>query len=175
MQTEPHDPIGSAWLASLASRRRAFLTFLSTQSAIAPSWRCRASPSASPPLFQRRKQEWRDVGALADFQAGATRVVSFQDASPEPWAGVTAKTAAWVRRESSGELIAFSVNCTHLGCPVRWIADSALFMCPCHGGVYYADGEVAAGPPPKPLPRYPVRTRAGRVEVRTSPVPITTA
>ena len=67
---------------------------------------------------------------------------------------------------------AFTVHCTHLGCPVRWVADAKLFLCPCHGGVYYADGTVSAGPPPKPLPQYPVRVRDGQVEILTSPIPI---
>ena len=93
-----------------------------------------------------------------------------QDASPLPWAGVTARTAAWLRRVSEG-LQAFSVNCAHLGCPVRWLADAQLFMCPCHGGVYYADGTVAAGPPPHPLPQYPSAS-SGAVEIRTEPIPI---
>jgi menaquinol-cytochrome c reductase iron-sulfur subunit len=38
-------------------------------------------------------------------------------------------------------------------------------MCPCHGGVYYKDGSVAAGPPPRPLERYPVRVQDGQVEI----------
>jgi menaquinol-cytochrome c reductase iron-sulfur subunit len=46
-------------------------------------------------------------------------------------------------------------------------------MCPCHGGVYYKDGTVAAGPPPLPLPRYPVRVVNGDVQIQTSPIPIT--
>jgi menaquinol-cytochrome c reductase iron-sulfur subunit len=25
--------------------------------------------------------------------------------------------------------VAFSINCTHLGCPVRWLPDANLFMC----------------------------------------------
>ena len=45
-------------------------------------------------------------------------------------------------------------------------------MCPCHGGVYYEDGSVAAGPPPHPLSRYPVRVTDGQVEIRTDPIPI---
>jgi len=49
-----------------------------------------------------------------------------------------------------------------------------LFMCPCHGGVYYNDGTVAAGPPPKPLIRYDVRTLNGQVEIKTMAIPITT-
>lgn len=124
------------------------------------------------PLLHKRPEIWRSVGTVNNFQIGKTVEVSFQDASPLPWAGVTAKTAAWLRRESETFFIAFSVNCTHLGCPVRWLADADLFMCPCHGGVYYRDGAVASGPPPKSLSRYPVRIREGRVEILTSPVPL---
>jgi menaquinol-cytochrome c reductase iron-sulfur subunit len=52
------------------------------------------------------------------------------------------------------------------------MAEAQLFLCPCHGGVYYADGTVSSGPPPKRLPTYPVRVRAGQVEIQTSPIPI---
>ena len=77
--------------------------------------------------------------------------VDFPDSSPLPWAGVVARTAAWLRREPDGTFVAFTVNCTHLGCPVRWLPDAGLFMCPCHGGVYYANGDRASGPPPRGL------------------------
>jgi menaquinol-cytochrome c reductase iron-sulfur subunit len=75
--------------------------------------------------------------------------------------------------ENADEFIAFAVNCSHLGCPVRWLGDANLFMCPCHGGVYYSDGSVAAGPPPRPLTRYPVRIQNGEVQIQTRPIPIT--
>lgn len=117
---------------------------------------------------------WRAVGKLNDFQVGSTVEVAFLDPSPLPWAGVTAKTAAWLRRESDQQFVAFSIVCTHLGCPVRWLPSAGLFMCPCHGGIYYANGTVASGPPPKPLTRYPVRVVNGEVQILTSPVPITT-
>ena len=125
------------------------------------------------PLFQKLPNVWRPVGAVDNFRIGETVEVSFVDASPLPWAGVTAKTAAWLRRESADTFTAISVNCTHLGCPVRWLPDARLFMCPCHGGVYYPDGKVAAGPPPKALARYPVRINNGQVEILTSAIPIT--
>ncbi len=118
---------------------------------------------------------WRAVGKVSDFQVGQTVEVSFADVSSLPWAGVTAKTAAWLRRKSEDQFLAFSINCTHLGCPVRWLPDADLFMCPCHGGVFYNDGTVASGPPPKALTTYPVRVNNGNVEILASPLPITTA
>jgi menaquinol-cytochrome c reductase iron-sulfur subunit len=126
------------------------------------------------PVFGKLKREWRPVGELDSFKIGATVLVEFEDPSPEAWAGVTARTGAWLRRVSESEFIAFSINCRHLGCPVRWIATAQLFMCPCHGGVYYKDGTVAGGPPPEPLHRYSVRVRGQQVEIETGPVPLTT-
>jgi quinol---cytochrome c reductase iron-sulfur subunit, bacillus type len=124
------------------------------------------------PLIAPEKDVWRAVGAVDFFKVGETVSVSFLDPSPMTWAGVSAMTAAWLRRLESGGFVAFSVNCAHLGCPVRWLAKAKLFMCPCHGGVYYADGSVAAGPPPRGLFKYPVRVREGQVEILASAVPI---
>ncbi len=123
--------------------------------------------------LRKPSDAWRTVGKLEDFALGATVKVSFRDPSPLPWAGVTAQTAAWLRRTSDQQFVAFSIDCTHLGCPVRWLPDANLFMCPCHGGVYYANGRVASGPPPRPLIQYPVRVENGEVQILTSPLPIT--
>jgi len=124
------------------------------------------------PLIRKFPDIWRPIGKAENFSVGKTVLVSFRDPSPMAWAGVTAETAAWLRRDASGEFTAFAVNCTHLGCPVRWLPDANLFMCPCHGGVYYSNGTVAGGPPPRPLFQYPVRVNNGMVEIRTSAVPI---
>jgi menaquinol-cytochrome c reductase iron-sulfur subunit len=124
------------------------------------------------PLLREVPIVWRAVGKLADFKIGETTNVSLVDASPLPWAGVTAKSAAWLRRTGEKEFVAFSVNCAHLGCPVRWMPSARIFMCPCHGGVYYEDGSVAAGPPPHGLTQYPARVEGDEVQVRADPVPI---
>jgi len=126
------------------------------------------------PLVRRQQQNWRAVGSLDSFKIGETVKVDFTDPSPLPWSGITAKSAAWLRRTGDQEFVAFSMNCRHLGCPVRWVEGAKLFMCPCHGGVYYEDGSVAAGPPPEALARYLVRVNKGQVEIETSPIPLTT-
>lgn len=125
------------------------------------------------PLLEKQQQKWRKVGSVKDFPVGDTTLVKFINADPKPYAGITAKSAAWIRRNTETDFVAFSANCTHLGCPVRWEHDAELFMCPCHGGVYYKNGTVAAGPPPKPLPQYEVRLYKDEVQVKTAPLPIT--
>jgi menaquinol-cytochrome c reductase iron-sulfur subunit len=126
------------------------------------------------PLFKEVPTDiWRDVGAVYDFKIGETKEVAFDDAQSVAWAGVTSRTAAWLRREGENEFRAFAVNCTHLGCPVSWLPSANLFECPCHGGVYYADGRVAGGPPPQRLNEYKVRVNAARVEIQASGIPIT--
>ena len=118
------------------------------------------------PLIQQQTGDWRDVGLVENFQIGKTVEVAYDDPSPLPWAGQTARTAVWLRRSAENNFKAFSVNCTHLGCPVNWRPDAELFLCPCHGGVYYADGTVAGGPPPRKLTELPVRvTQDQRVQI----------
>ncbi len=127
------------------------------------------------PLFRKAPEQWTTLGKVGDFQIGKTANVTVLDPSPLPWAGITAKNAVWLRRESDTSFIAFSANCTHLGCPVRWMEGAELFLCPCHGGAYYKDGSVAAGPPPRPLFRYDVRIENGEVQINSVVVPISTA
>jgi Rieske Fe-S protein len=73
---------------------------------------------------------------------------------------------AIVRDTSSPSgLAVLSMTCTHLGCAVSWSSERSAFLCPCHGGVYAADGTVTAGPPPRPLRRLPFVIEGGRVRV----------
>jgi len=123
------------------------------------------------PLLRRTGEFWQPIGLASAFTVGETVRVTFTDPSSLQWAGVAASTAAWLRRESEQEFSALAVNCTHLGCPVSWLPDAQLFMCPCHGGAFYKDGAVASGPPPRPLPRYQVRVRDGQVEIYAGPTP----
>ena len=127
---------------------------------------------AAPP-FRDTEHEWQPVGNVDEFEEGEVRLVEFVNAAPVAWSGPASRSASWLWRRGPGDFVAYKVNCTHLGCPVRWEEDPQFFMCPCHGGVFFQDGEVAAGPPKQPLERYATRIRDGMVEVRTGPVPIT--
>jgi len=63
-------------------------------------------------------------------------------------------------------LLALSPSCTHLGCFVVWRADLEEFLCPCHGGRYDRTGKNIAGPPPRPLTRFPLTRREGMLYVK---------
>jgi Rieske Fe-S protein len=123
------------------------------------------------PLSRRAAQSWIDLGPVADFPEQETRLAVYENPYRVSWDGATAKIACWVRRIQGERFQVFSVNCAHLGCPVRWFPQSRLFMCPCHGGVYYEDGSRASGPPPRGLFEYEVSVRDGRLHVRGGEIP----
>jgi Rieske Fe-S protein len=109
-------------------------------------------------LFGARKApiEWLPLGPVADFPQNQTRRVTFDNLIRQPWDGVIARTGVYVRykgRDDEGKhtFLVLAANCAHLGCPVEWFQESGLFMCPCHGGVYDANGDRASGPPPRGL------------------------
>jgi len=124
----------------------------------------------------RRKQmsadlAWVSLGELAQFPEGETRLATYRNPLVRPWDGDTGNIPCWVRRISPEKFQVFAINCTHLGCPVRWFPQSGLFMCPCHGGVYYADGARASGPPPLGLFQYDYKLENGRLVIKAGQVP----
>jgi len=103
-------------------------------------------------VFVRRPPlKWTALGPLDKFQESTTTLATYENPYHREWDGQAAVIPCWVRRVQGEEFQVFAINCTHLGCPVRWFEESKLFMCPCHGGVFYEDGEHAAGPPPRGL------------------------
>ncbi|UCD80237.1 MAG: ubiquinol-cytochrome c reductase iron-sulfur subunit [Desulfobacterales bacterium] len=56
----------------------------------------------------------------------------------------------FIARDDKG-FFSLSARCTHLSCMVVWNRDHQMFLCPCHGGKYDAEGRNVEGPPPRPL------------------------
>ena len=124
------------------------------------------------PVTRRKEyRHWIDLGSTGEFQPGETRLVNYRNPFTESWDGETANIPAYVRCVSSNEFVVFAINCAHLGCPVRWFSESQLFMCPCHGGVYYADGSRASGPPERGLFTYDVKITGGRLQINAGQMP----
>lgn len=123
------------------------------------------------PLLRPKPDEWIDIGGVDDFTENQTKLVTYVSPNRGPWDGMTAKTGAYVRRNGPEDFVVFAVNCTHLGCPVNWFPESGLFLCPCHGGVYYSDGEHASGPPPRGLYKYEQKIEKSRLFIRVGHLP----
>jgi menaquinol-cytochrome c reductase iron-sulfur subunit len=121
---------------------------------------------AISPIFKREPFQWQIIGRPEEFTETTylTKVLTIVEGI-----GDAGKTIAYVRRrnpaidteplfETNGyvlnDYVALSSRCMHLGCPVRYVAAAERFICPCHGGVYNFRGEVAGGPPVRPLDRF---------------------
>ena len=114
---------------------------------------------------------WVKLGTVGAFPPGETRLAEYINPVTSPSDGETAKTACWVRHADDGKFQVFAINCAHLGCPVRWFAQSQLFLCPCHGGAYYADGSRASGPPLRGLFEYEHRVEDGALMIFAGQLP----
>ena len=114
---------------------------------------------------------WVPLGRVSEFPEGETRLATFRNPNVMPTDGKTVDTACWVRRIAGDQFQVFAVNCAHLGCPVRWFPQSGLFMCPCHGGVYYRNGSRASGPPERGLFEYPHKIENGMVTIQAGELP----
>jgi menaquinol-cytochrome c reductase iron-sulfur subunit len=114
---------------------------------------------------------WIALGPISYFPENETRLVNFRNPITTPWDGQTGDIPCWVRRVSGSTFQVFAINCAHLGCPVRWFAQSRLFLCPCHGGAYYADGSRASGPPERGLFEYDHKIIANTLMIKVGRMP----
>jgi Rieske Fe-S protein len=70
-----------------------------------------------------------------------------------------------VTQPKKDEFKAFSAVCTHQGCTVGTVSDGTI-NCPCHGSKFHvADGSVAHGPAPKPLPAEQIKVEGKSIRL----------
>jgi cytochrome b6-f complex iron-sulfur subunit len=75
------------------------------------------------------------AGQINDFEIGKVRSVLDLQGNP-----------ILIRRTTAG-FAAFSSTCPHLGCKVHWQEENQRFLCPCHMGIFDAEGRGISGPP----------------------------
>ena len=125
------------------------------------------------PAMKKRADvgSWIPIGDLSSFPVGETRLAEYRSPVASFDDGETGKVSCWVRRVSDQKFQVFAINCAHLGCPVRWFAESKLFMCPCHGGAYYEDGRRASGPPERGLFEYRYKVAGNSLVIHSGDMP----
>ncbi len=82
------------------------------------------------------------------------------------WQRAVSEKSVYVTKETEGRLRVLSSVCPHLGCTIAWNETKDEFMCPCHGGVFAADGSRVAGPPPRAMDSLESKIQDGRLMVR---------
>ncbi len=152
--------------AANPTRRRFFARAISAiAAAVGAAWAVPLAIYAVAPALKRRIREWADAGAVVDLDVDRPRELDVVVSRPDGWREVRAVKSFWAHRDRTGEVVAFSAICPHLGCAFQWRADEGRFVCPCHLSVFSLSGEVLAGPSPRPLDRLDVKVENGRLWV----------
>ncbi len=135
------------------------------------------------PAFTNVEEDEADLGPIENFPENEYVIATYLS---NPSVGEVTRRTAFVRNNGqtdAGEpsfTILYS-RCVHLGCPVQpngpideearqevdgvelrpVLAQS--FGCPCHGGLYDAEGNRQAGPPVRSMDRYTFSIKNGRL------------
>jgi Rieske Fe-S protein len=135
------------------------------------------------PSFTNVEEDDVDLGPIDNFPKDTYMIASYLS---HPAAGEVSRRTAFVRNNgfTEGGEPSFTIlysRCVHLGCPVQpngpideaskkdvdgvelrpVLAQS--FGCPCHGGLYDAEGNRRAGPPVRSLDRYTFSIKNGNL------------
>ncbi len=114
------------------------------------------------PLRNKPKGDWHPVLDESEIKIGETKEVSFAMQIRDGYMTTERKYTVFLRRYEN-TVLCFDPACTHLGCRIKHSEEQNRYLCPCHGGVFDADGKVVSGPPPKPLEQHPVKVQDGKV------------
>lgn len=144
--------------AGTGASRRGFLTwFLGTSvGAMCVSVLYPVARYISPPEVPEAQTSSASAGPVEGLRPNDARLFRF---GGQP--GIVIRT-------TEGNLKAFSATCTHLNCTVQYRGDLSRIWCACHNGFYDLTGNVAGGPPPRPLEEYQVNVANGEIIVSKS-------
>lgn len=148
--------------------RRGFFTAIvvAVQGTIAAITGFVVGGAALAPSFGSARRAWQRATAVADLSDNEPTPVTLRIIRQDGYRQVVDRRIVYVQRDGAAGVRVLDSTCTHLGCRTRYDAESKHFVCPCHGGVYDADGKVLDGPPPAPLRRIDARVENGNVVVQ---------
>lgn len=121
------------------------------------------------PLFRKRDIVWSKLGKMSDLEKINPLTPKFLPVYfkvKEGWTVNTLPRQVVIVKDTADKLHFYSNQCTHLGCPLHWIPAREMFLCPCHGGMFNALGQVVGGPPPRPLYKWVHKIENGTVYIQ---------
>jgi succinate dehydrogenase / fumarate reductase iron-sulfur subunit len=123
-----------------------------------------ATGTAVGPALAKVPKQWVPLTVLENLKPGeVTTVLMKYDVNSGLYRQQV--SAPVLVSRTGDEIVCFKSSCPHLGCVVKWEAQLGRFRCSCHGGNFDREGNVIAGPPPRPLDRYAFKLDSGHLLV----------
>jgi Rieske Fe-S protein len=119
----------------------------------------------SPGVRNPNEDEWITLGPVSSLQPGVPTGFPFSRTIQDGWVESTQTGVAFAVTDDGQNVKVFSNNCTHLSCRVTWNVERNGFFCPCHDGLFGINGEVLAGPPPRPLDQFETKIENGQIMI----------
>ncbi|MBU0544523.1 MAG: Rieske 2Fe-2S domain-containing protein [Proteobacteria bacterium] len=159
----PSADSGCNWLIEQHNRRKflkQIIFGIGTASALVVGGVIAAA--AIGPSLKRIPKRLVRLDKLEAFPVGKVSTIVMNDIVPNGfYKSEIKKPVIVVRRSDPDKIVVFNTSCTHLGCTVHWDESKKQYMCACHGGAFDEEGNVTAGPPPRPLDRYAFKVEDG--------------
>ena len=106
-----------------------------------------------PTSKQQQIENWVPLAKLSELAPGQVTTVLMKFQVKNGIYSQEASRPVMISRLTD-QIVCYKTACPHLGCTVRWDAQSTEFRCACHGGTFDRAGNVIAGPPPHGLDTY---------------------
>jgi Rieske Fe-S protein len=115
------------------------------------------------PAWQKNSATEAVIGRVSDLEINQPQFVVYEERVKDGWYVSTVSKGVWLVTTDGKTVIGFDPRCTHLACPYSWNSIANCFQCPCHGGKFDINGNVLAGPPPRPLDRLEITIQNGQI------------
>ncbi len=122
-----------------------------------------ALPSAA--AAQAKDYPVIDIAALDELAPGTEMPFEYPDAN-SPAVLVRLQDAAEGGIGPDKSIVAFSLLCTHKGCPLNYLADRQMLVCPCHWSSFdpAKGGRIIIGQASQALPQISLKVEGGMVQ-----------
>jgi len=115
------------------------------------------------PVWKKNAPLLTPIARTSDIPVGKPTFITYEQRIRDGWYISTLSKGAWIVNQDNNRFIVYDPKCTHLNCPYYWNNDRQIFQCPCHGAEFDINGNVLAGPPPRPLDRLEFTIQEGSI------------